>query len=70
MSSDNGSGSGSQKAAGGLGFSGALTLLFIALKLLGKISWSWWWVLSPLWISFAAAVLIVLTAIIILYVLD
>lgn len=28
----------------------ALTLLFIALKLTGYISWSWWWVLSPLWI--------------------
>jgi hypothetical protein len=28
----------------------ALTLLFIALKLTGYISWSWWWVLAPLWI--------------------
>jgi len=24
-----------------------LTVLFIALKLLGKITWSWFWVLSP-----------------------
>jgi hypothetical protein len=24
---------------------------FIALKLSGVIGWSWWWVLSPLWIS-------------------
>ena len=23
-------------------------LLFIALKLLGVINWSWWWVLSPI----------------------
>ena len=37
--------------SGGIGFSGMLTILFIALKLLGKISWSWLWVLSPLWIS-------------------
>ena len=29
-----------------------LTILFIALKLLNFIAWSWWWVLSPLWISF------------------
>ena len=43
-------------SGGGLGFTGALTILFIALKLLGKISWSWWWVLSPLWIGFAAGV--------------
>ena len=27
-----------------------LTLLFVALKLTGHIDWSWWWVLSPLWI--------------------
>lgn len=35
----------------GIGFFGALALLFIALKLLGVISWSWWWVLSPIWIG-------------------
>lgn len=31
----------------------ALALLFIALKLMGVIAWSWIWVLSPLWIGFA-----------------
>lgn len=31
-------------------FTGALLLLFIACKLTGFINWSWWWVLSPLWI--------------------
>ena len=35
----------------GLGFADALTLLFIALKLTNQISWSWVWVLSPVWIS-------------------
>ena len=35
----------------GLGFADALTLLFIALKLTGHITWSWIWVLSPIWIS-------------------
>ena len=35
----------------GLGFAEALTLLFIALKLTKQISWSWVWVLSPVWIS-------------------
>lgn len=34
----------------GTGFLGLLTLLFIALKLTGFIFWSWWWVLSPIWI--------------------
>ena len=37
----------------GLGFFGALTILFIGLKLTGHIDWEWWWVLSPLWISAA-----------------
>lgn len=37
----------------GIGFLGALTLLFIALKLTGFITWSWLWVLSPLWLPFA-----------------
>jgi hypothetical protein len=30
------------------GFLGMLTILFIALKLLDKIDWSWFWVLSPI----------------------
>lgn len=34
----------------GIGFCGALTILFIALKLFNKITWSWLWVLSPLWL--------------------
>jgi hypothetical protein len=25
-------------------------LIFLVLKLTGNISWSWWWVTSPLWI--------------------
>lgn len=37
-------------AYGGIGFTGLLTILFIALKVMGYIDWSWWWVLSPLWI--------------------
>jgi hypothetical protein len=27
-----------------------LQLTFIALKLWGVIHWTWWWVLSPVWI--------------------
>ena len=38
------------KTSGGIGIIGALLILFIALKLTGHIDWSWWWVLSPLWI--------------------
>ena len=27
-----------------------LTIIFVALKVLGLIQWSWLWVLSPIWI--------------------
>ena len=36
-------------AAGGIGFCGLLTIAFIVLKLTGVISWSWLWVLAPIW---------------------
>ena len=35
--------------SGGMGFLGALTVLFVALKLTGYIDWSWWWVTAPIW---------------------
>ena len=53
------------KASGGIGFCGLLTIVFIILKLLGKITWSWWWVLSPIWISWSIAVFIIVAVIII-----
>ena len=36
---------------GGLGIVSVLTIVFIVLKLLGVIKWSWIWALSPIWIS-------------------
>jgi hypothetical protein len=52
--------------SGGIGFPGLLTVLFIGLKLTGHISWSWWWVLSPLWISALLAIAFLSIAFIIL----
>lgn len=40
----------SKSSSGGIGFVGLLTILFIGLKLTNNIDWSWWWVLSPIWI--------------------
>ena len=34
---------------GGISFLGLLTIVFITLKLTNVITWSWWWVLLPLW---------------------
>lgn len=41
----------------GTGFVGLLTITFIVLKLIGKITWSWFWVLAPLWIYAAVIIL-------------
>ena len=35
----------------------ALGLLFVALKLMGYIDWSWWWVLCPFWLGLVVALL-------------
>jgi hypothetical protein len=37
-------------SSGGIGFFSLLTIVFITLKLTGYITWSWWWVLAPLWL--------------------
>lgn len=54
-----------KQASGGIDFTDLLTIVFIILKLCGIITWSWWWVLSPLWIS---AILWVILVIIVLLV--
>lgn len=43
----------------GITFTGLLTVVFIALKLTGVITWSWWWVLSPIWIPWGIAIILV-----------
>lgn len=48
----------SSGSSGGIGFAGLLTIVFIVLKLTNYIDWSWWWVLSPLWIPLAIVVAI------------
>jgi Flp pilus assembly protein TadB len=54
----------------GIGFSQLLAIAFIVLKLTGVITWSWLWVLSPLWIPFAVALLIVFVWLIFLYIAE
>jgi hypothetical protein len=53
---------------GGIGFTGLLALLFIALKLTGVIAWSWVWVLAPIWISLGIGILFLLVGLIVLLV--
>lgn len=47
-------------------FVGLLTTTFAVLKLCGVISWSWWWVFSPIWITCALFVLTIIIAVIVL----
>jgi len=49
-----------KSSGGGIGFCGTLAILFIALKLLNQITWSWWWVLSPIWIPFVIILVVLL----------
>lgn len=43
-----------------MGLTGVLLVVFVVLKLTGLIDWSWWWVLSPIWISLAVTVVALL----------
>lgn len=51
-----------KQTSGGIGFTSLLTIVFIVLKLCGVITWSWWWVLSPLWISAILGLVLVIIA--------
>ena len=45
---------------GGMGFFGVLGIVFVVLKLTGLISWPWFWVLSPYWITAALTIILVI----------
>ena len=46
-------------------FTEILTIVFVVLKLIGKIDWSWWFVLLPEIIASAFYVLIVIVSVIV-----
>lgn len=43
--------------SGGIGLIGMLAILFIALKLMEVIDWSWWYVLMPIYIPAGIGIL-------------
>ena len=51
---------------GGSGFFGLLTIVFITLKLTGYITWSWWWVLAPMWMPLAILLPILIIAVLLI----
>lgn len=54
---DNNNGNG-----GGIGFCSLLTIVFIVLKLVGVINWSWIWVLAPTWVPLATVIMLIIGA--------
>ncbi len=50
----------SDNSKGGITAVGLLQICFIVLKLLNLITWSWIWVLAPLWIELIFVVILVL----------
>lgn len=42
----------------GLTIDDVLLVVFIILKLCSVVNWSWWWVLSPLWINLIIAIFV------------
>lgn len=54
-------------SGGGIGFLELLTIVFITLKLTHVVTWSWWWVLSPIWIPLVL-MLVILGIVEIIYV--
>jgi len=56
----------SSSSSSGIGFVGLLTVVFITLKLLGKIDWSWFWVLSPMIFSVAIGLCFLFVALLII----
>ena len=60
----------SEKIDSGLNVTGVLLILFIVLKLTHNIDWSWWWVLSPLWIPIGIVVAVAALSALILLVME
>jgi hypothetical protein len=44
---------------GGIELPWLVTIVFFILKVTGNIDWSWWWVFSPVWITFVVGVLLI-----------
>lgn len=53
-----------ENKSGGMDICSVLFIVFLVLKLVGVISWSWWWVTSPLWIPLAFVAVIFVLALI------
>jgi len=49
-------------SSNGIDVIGLLGVVFVTLKLVGVIDWSWWWVTAPFWGGVAIAGVIIIVA--------
>lgn len=59
--------SNSSAASSAIGLPTLLTVAFVVLKLCHVIDWSWWWVLSPIWIEIVLALIFLIVVIVVEY---
>lgn len=52
--------SSNRNSSSGLGLCSVLTIIFVVLKLLGVINWSWLWVLCPIWIDLLLTIVVLI----------
>ena len=52
-------------SSSGIGVLGLLGIVFVVLKLIGKITWSWWLVTLPFWGGLALFLLVILIIVLI-----
>lgn len=57
-------------ASGGISFFGLLAIVFIVLRLCKVITWSWWWVLAPIWMPIVVAIIVFIVFVVIAIVTD
>jgi hypothetical protein len=62
LTGENKMSSSSSTSSGGIGVLGLLGIVFVVMKLMGYITWSWWWVTAPFWGGFALVLAIFLIA--------
>lgn len=55
------------QSSGGIGLGGAVFIVFLVLKLIGQIGWSWWWVTAPLWLG--PVIIVAIFLVVVLFVL-
>jgi len=49
---------------------GLLTIIYMVLKLTGVINWSWWWVLSPLWLPVVLVLFVLLVVFTVVFIVE